>query len=314
MDKLEWDWVQRQKHNRDGSFSTQAARRATLSLSARQLRELGYRNLRADRIAQKHLRALVGKWKGDGLSPATIKNRMAHLRWACEKAGRPGVAGIKNDDLGIERRQYVSRESRATALTGNLERIADPNIRFSLRLQAHFGLRREEAIKFRVSAADRGDRIALTDTWCKGGRFREVLIRTPEQRSLLDELHTYCGSGSLIPAHLSYKQQQKKYDNQTRAAGLRKNHGLRHLYAQQRYLELTGKQCPAVQRTLAEQARLVGSTEGGWFGQVIRPIPALAPDVQHAGLSDREARQILTKELGHDRIGITNSYLGSSRD
>lgn len=95
---------------------------------------------------------------------------------------------------------------------------------------------------------------------------------------------------------------------------MRKNHGLRHLYAQQRYLELTGKQCPAVQRTLAEQARLVGSTEGGWFGQVIRPIPALAPDVQHAGLSDREARQILTEELGHDRIGITNSYLGSSRD
>ncbi len=95
MDKLEWDWVQAQKHNRDGSYSTQAARNATLSLSARQLRELGYRNLRADRVAQRHLRALVAKWQSNGIKAGTIKNRMSHLRWACEKAGRPGVAGIK---------------------------------------------------------------------------------------------------------------------------------------------------------------------------------------------------------------------------
>lgn len=196
MDKLEWDWVQTQKHNRDGSFSTQSARRATLSLSARQLRELGYRNLRADRVAQKHLRALVGKWKGDGLSPATIKNRMAHLRWACEKAGRPGVAGLRNDDLGIERRQYIARESRATSLTvGALQQVHDRHIQFSLRLQAEFGLRREESIKFRVAEADRGtDRIALAASWCKGGRAREILIRTPEQKALLRELHDFCGA------------------------------------------------------------------------------------------------------------------------
>nr|WP_322348659.1 phage integrase N-terminal domain-containing protein [Pseudomonas aeruginosa] len=314
MDKLEWDWVQTQKHNRDGSFSTQSARRATLSLSARQLRELGYRNLRADRVAQKHLRALVGKWKGDGLSPATIKNRMAHLRWACEKAGRPGVAGLRNDDLGIERRQYIARESRATALTvGALQQVHDRHIQFSLRLQAEFGLRREEAIKFRVAVADRGtDRIALAASWCKGGRAREILIRTPEQKALLRELHDFCGTSSLIPAHLSYAQQLKRYEYQTNAAGLHKNHGLRHLYAQTRYLQLTGRQCPAVQRTLSTQAHLVGG-ENGWFGQVIRPIPQLPEGLTSAGLDDRDARQTITEELGHGRISITNSYLGSTR-
>ncbi len=314
MDKLEWDWVQAQKHNRDGSFSTQAARNATLSLSARQLRELGYRNLRADRVAQRHLRALVAKWQSDGIKPGTIKNRMSHLRWACEKAGRPGVAGIKNDDLGIERRQYVSHESRATALTmGALEQIHDRNIQFSLRLQAEFGLRREESIKFRVAGADRGNgRIVLTSSWCKGGRAREIVIRTPEQRALLRELHEFCGASSLIPAHLSYAQQVKKYENQTNAAGLHKNHGLRHLYAQTRYLHLTGKQCPAVQRTQSIQAQLVGG-ENGWFGQVIRPIPHLLEGVTPTGMDDRSARQIITEELGHGRIAITNSYLGSAR-
>jgi hypothetical protein len=48
----------------------------------------------------------------------------------------------------------------------------------SLRLQAAFGLRREEAVKFQPSYADRGDRLALKASWCKGGRAREIPVRT----------------------------------------------------------------------------------------------------------------------------------------
>ena len=52
-------------------------------------------------------------------------------------------------------------------------------------------------------------------------------------------------SGSLIPAHLNYIQQQHRYDRQTRKAGMKKLHGLRHAYAQRRYWQLTGWNCPA---------------------------------------------------------------------
>jgi hypothetical protein len=40
-------------------------------------------------------------------------------------------------------------------------------------------------------------------------------------------------------------QQRNTYDGQCNTAGLSKMHGLRHLYAQVRYLELTGWKAPA---------------------------------------------------------------------
>lgn len=309
MDKLGWDFIQQQKHNRDGSYATQAARSATLSLSARQLRELGYRNLRVNTVGQRHLRALVQHWQVTGVSPATIKNRMAHLRWSCEKAGRSGVAKISNDELGIARRSYIAKESRARELPQtNFNAITDPYVRFSLRLQAEFGLRREESIKFISAVADQGGHIALKSSWTKGGKPREVPIRTRSQEDLLSEVHAFTKGGSLIPSHLSYKQQLKRYEHQIAAAGLSKMHGLRHLYAQQRYLELTGKQAPAV--TASINAQLIGGREHGWLGQVAVPTAqtSISPP-----LNDREARLLISHELGHERIAITSTYLGSTK-
>lgn len=307
MDKLGWDFVQQQKHNRDGSYATQAARSATLSLSARQLRELGYRNLRANTLGQRHLRALVQHWQTSGVSPATIKNRMSHLRWSCEKAGRAGVAKISNDDLGIARRSYVAKESRARDLPkANLDAVTDPYVRLSLRLQAEFGLRREESIKFIAAVADKGGHLELKGSWTKGGKAREIPIRTLAQEELLTEVHAFTSMGSLIPAELSYKQQLKQYERQIAAAGLSKMHGLRHLYAQRRYLELTGKQAPAVKASITGQ--LLAGAESGWLGKVA--IPSAEASITPP-LSDREARLLISHELGHERIAITNTYLGS---
>ena len=77
----------------------------------------------------------------------------------------------------------------------------------SLQLQATFGLRREEAIKFQPSYADRGDYIALKGSWTKGGRERIVPITTAEQRDVL-AAHRLAGTGSLIPADKTYIQQR----------------------------------------------------------------------------------------------------------
>ena len=314
MDKLQWDFSQQQRHNRDGSYSTQAARAATLRLSAKQLRDLGYRNLRSETFGQRHLKALVAHWQESGISPGVLKNRMSHLRWALEKSGRSGVARITNDELGIARRTYVAKESKGRDLpTANLEKITDQHVRQSLRLQAAFGLRREEAIKFIAAVADRGDRIELKASWTKGGKPRSIPVRTLLQRTVLDEVRAFAGNASLIPAHLNYREQLKRYEDQLRATGLTCMHGLRHHYAQQRYLDLTGKQAPAVMALLkrVEQGQLIGGAEPGWLGQV-GAIPSLTTST-HAGLSDREARQLISLELGHERISITSVYLGSSK-
>src|SRR5690606_8600707 len=126
-----------------------------------------------------------------------------------------------------------------------LSRINDPYVRLSLELQRTFGLRREEAIKFRPSYADRGDHIQLKASWTKGGKERTLPIRNTEQREVLDRVWQRAGNRALIPAERSYIQQQRVYVRQTMNVGLSNMHGLRHAYAQRRYLELTGWLCPA---------------------------------------------------------------------
>jgi integrase len=169
-----------------------------------------------------------------------------------------------------------------------LDRIIDPYVRMSLLLQAAFGLRREESIKFRPSVADQGNHIAIQGSWAKGGRDRMIPITTREQRAVLDEATQLAGTGSLIPANKSYIQQRQVYDGQCKTAGLSNMHGLRHRYAQRRYEVLTGWKAPKA---------------GGPNADQLDPFQRQ---------SDRDARQEISRELGHERIAVTAVYLGSS--
>ena len=287
MDDLTYTLRQLCLRNRDGSHATQADRQRSLTLAARQLREAGFRQMRATSLKGKHVEALLQRWQAEGLSAGTIKNRMAHLRWWAEKVGKAGILPADNTKLGIPERRYVINESKAKKLGDGLDRITDPHVRMSLRLQAAFGLRREESIKFQPRYADRGGHIAIKGSWAKGGRDRTVPITTPEQRMVLDEAHRLAGVGSLIPANKTYIQQRHVYDGQCKAAGLSNMHGLRHQYAQMRYEALTGWKAPAV---------------GG---------PGKAQLNANHRMSDQHARQQISRELGHERLKVTSIYLGA---
>ena len=61
---------------------------------------------------------------------------------------------------GIPDRRFVTNQSKAKDLTQTqLSKVKDEHVRMSLELQKAFGLRREEAIKFIPSYADKGDHI-----------------------------------------------------------------------------------------------------------------------------------------------------------
>ncbi|HBO2913643.1 phage integrase N-terminal domain-containing protein [Pseudomonas aeruginosa] len=286
MDDLTYTLRQLCLRNRDGSHATQADRQRSLSLAACQLREAGFRQMRATSLKGKHVEALLQRWQAEGLSAGTLKNRMAHLRWWAEKVGKAGILPADNTKLGIPERRYVTNKSRAKELGDRLDRVTDHHVRMSLRLQAAFGLRREESIKFQPHYADRGDHIVIKGSWAKGGRDRTVPITTPEQRAVLDEVHRLAGQGSLIPAHKTYIQQRHVYDGQCKAAGLSNMHGLRHRYAQMRYEVLTGWKAPAA---------------GG--------LSTVQLDSSQR-LLDQQARKQISRELGHERVQITFIYLG----
>jgi hypothetical protein len=284
---LEYDLKSICRRNRDGSHMTQAQREQRLRMIARDLHRLGYRNMRASSLKPKHVQALVGDWQARDLSAGTIKNRMADLRWWAEKTGKQSVLANDNAHYGIEQRVFVTNDSKARELpAGALQLVDDAHVRMSLRLQEAFGLRREESIKFSPSYADKGDHLALKASWCKGGRARTIPIRTAEQRTLLREVRAFAGNGSLIPAKRTYIQQRRVYERHAARAGLSKLHGLRHAYAQTRYLELTGFPAPAAG----------GPTSRELTGEQKQ--------------RDLQARLQISRELGHEREQITAVYLG----
>ncbi|MBK7663055.1 MAG: integrase domain-containing protein [Sterolibacteriaceae bacterium] len=287
MRDLNYQLKQLCHRNRDGSFATQSERERTLALVASQLHELGFRNLTAQGLKPKHVEALVSRWIGEMLSAGTIKNRMAHLRWWAEKLDKANIVVRSNDAYGIADRRFVTNVSKAAKLQDSqLARITDTNSRLSLELQAAFGLRRAESIKFNASFADRGDTLVLKASWCKGGKERAIPIRTAGQRALLDAVRAQCGKGSLIPGGITYKAQLDRFKHQCSRAGIHGVHGLRHAYAQGRYEELTGWRCPA---------------QGGPTSRQLTPEQKAA---------DRTARLQISRELGHEREAVTAIYLG----
>ena len=60
------------ERNRDGSYGTQHKRAWILSKIAKQLRELGYRQMGVTSLKQKHGEALVKLWHEQDLSTGTI--------------------------------------------------------------------------------------------------------------------------------------------------------------------------------------------------------------------------------------------------
>ena len=287
MRRLNYQLKQLCKQNRDGSYGTQVQRERVLTLIANQLNDLGYRQMHAKSLRPKHVEALVKHWLESGTAAGTMKNRMAALRWWAAKVNKKNIIARSNDHYGLPRRQYANGANRATELDEDkLARVTDPHVRMSLELQQAFGLRREEAIKIRPDLADRGDTVWLKPSWTKGGRERIIPIRTEKQRAVLDNARQLAGKGSLIPSHKTYKQQMKLYEGQCIRAGLSKMHGLRHAYAQRRYVELTGFLAP-----------IAGGPNR----------TALSADERAL---DKKARAVISAELGHDRERITTVYLG----
>jgi len=109
---------------------------------------------------------------------------------------------------------------------------------------------------------------------------------TDEQREVLDAAHRLAGAVSLIPADKRYIDQRNIHDGQCKAAGLSHMNGLCHHYAQSRYEALTGWKTP---------------TAGG-------PSSKTLTSAQWE--QDTQVRQVINRELGHERTQITAVYLG----
>lgn len=293
MDKLAFELRSICKQNKDGSYATQADRLTQLRLISAQLKTLGYRNLQARSLRTNHVKALVNNWlhgtddENMKVSTGTIKNRMAALRWWADKINKQNVVPRTNKELDIPDRKRLPEENKAFSLSQRQLDALPRHLYLSARLQQEFGLRREEAAKFIARKAIDENQIQILASWAKGGRARTIPITTAEQSTLLAEFKQENQNASQIPAHLNYREYISHLKHHFDKVGIKNAHGLRHRYAQQRYIVLTGGLLPP---------RMGGK----------RPSE-LTPKEQAL---DLKARLIVSQELGHNREEITRVYLG----
>ncbi|MGE6511078.1 integrase domain-containing protein [Vreelandella aquamarina] len=166
-----------------------------------------------------------------------------------------------------------------------------------LELARAFGVRREEAVKADLNRwsreANRHGSVNVIDG-TKGGRDapRWIPIGDMQRQALQNALAARpTGSANLIASHESYAQFAISRGGEIYKAravlkeyNLPSYHDSRAAYACQRYEQITGSPAPVVtgERIASKQ-------------------------------KDREARAIISAELGHGRLDVLNSYIGSSR-
>ena len=132
----------------------------------------------------------------------------------------------------------------------------------------------------------------------KGGRKRVVgVLHTHQIETLKDAAQVQGRDRSMIPNDLTYIIFKRECYRIIREHGVR-FHGERHSYAQLRYRELTGVPCP-----------IEASIEHG------KPHTQYISDTLGIGFKDaksldHEARLQIANELGHNRIKVSNAYLG----
>ena len=291
------------RSHREGSHATQAARRDTINSFVNTLDQHGFsKTVRQKGVAikERHVKRVVDAWQRAGTGSRTIANRLAHLRRLTEWQGHPGTLKASNSAYiagreaapGRGHRHYADRLPNTDKAVHriDLDAVRSPHARASLMLQKEFGLRREETLKIRPEKST-ATMLVLHGSACKGGRPREITVRTDAQRAALTFAKEVAGAGSLIPPRSSYVAwRDGGYRKACIEAGLPGgSHGLRHAYAQGRYAELTGFKAP-----------LAG---GPWRSEM---------DDEQRKLDDF-ARDIVSQELGHGRRQVCAQYLGGYR-
>jgi len=265
-------------------------------------------------LTNRQVQAVANLWAERKLSVATVHNYLSFLRTYAAWIGRPGMVrdvatyfGADSHYVHRERTAKVDRSwiARCVEVEAKIREVTayDPWVGMQLELCYRFGLRAKEARHFRPHVAviprelaNPRDAEHFPDCkqflrvryGTKGGRPRDIPVKTPEQQELIERALQSVAPGHYVgaPGRTAVQNANRFYNvlrrfEITKAALGVTAHGLRHQHANDRYEELAGEPSPV---------------RGG----------------AGAGDADGAARMAVSSELGHGRVAITDAYLGKS--
>ena len=256
--------------------------------------------VRPRNLTNRHIEFMVGRWVARGLEPGTIQLYLSYLRTFAEWTGHPGMVmppAKYVDDPALVGRSYAAVKDKSWSAHNVIPetKIAEVSafdcyVGCQLLLALRYDMRVKEAIMCMPHAAEVDGQLEIK-RGTKGGRQRFVPIDTPEKRAALEAAKLLVGgkSANLGRPGKSLKQNIQRFRYVMKKFGITKAdlgvtaHGLRHEYANDRYLQFVGAPSPV---------------RGG-------------PPIERE--ADRAARLRLAEELGHSRENITCAYLGAIR-
>ncbi|MBX3610755.1 MAG: integrase domain-containing protein [Hydrogenophaga sp.] len=300
--------------------STLTEHKDALIRALSELKKEGMHVSNLSEIRRKHVRALIKRWNAAGLSYETIQNKVSKMRRLMTLLNKPDLVPRDSEyvewlrDNGIVlvavRKSKVALESKTWVAKGvdpmeviDKVRTKHPIVAMCLELQYAFGLRAAEATHAEPVSGDLGEALhvrADARGGAKGGKSRTVplsndpLIREWQKDALkrAKELVRSHRQLRLTVPDKDYEQMQTHYYYVCRKFGITMKamgvvpHGLRHMYAQRRHLELTGLPAPVV-------------------GTVPMSVYRANEEVL------REGAQKVSLDMGHVRPSITTAYNGS---
>lgn len=166
-----------------------------------------------------HISSYVTDMQKQGLSPGTMANRMSAVRQLASAIGKANIVCRTNAEYGINRvrtNPVVANRAGIEQIKATLAERAQQGDRVAMMAHAAsllrdaFGLRAKESIMSSWLIMHEG-RLYLRIEGAKGGRVRDLEVRTPEQLNAahqIDAVATALGSGTgrIIPPEMTLKQ------------------------------------------------------------------------------------------------------------
>ncbi|WP_181714876.1 MULTISPECIES: integrase domain-containing protein [Vibrio] len=246
---------------------------------------------------------LNDRYERGEIAPSTAQNYLSAVNRVMEIArGDRQVRVEPVSEGGLPKRSGIATGDRSVSEVAHNTAMGTVSERLGalLELQRNFGLRFEESAKLDAARAlreaEKTGSVSIKDG-TKGGRARTVPITSDAQITALQRAAAIQDGRSMIPAEQNYREfRQEAYREIGRHPV--NFHGERHHYAQTRYRDLLGAECPVK----------AGIKHGRAHHEYL--AKELGVSVAHARMLDKEIRSEVARELGHGRIDVTNSYLG----
>ncbi|MGR5487978.1 integrase domain-containing protein [Vibrio alfacsensis] len=205
-------------------------------------------------------------------------------------AGFPNTSGIAVINLAATLEMHNRARAQVTPrLSSQLSLLRTLGLRFkeSCLLDCHQALKQ---------AKEHGH--VFLEFGTKGGRPRSIPIKSQAQLDALTIAAQHQQHDtSMIPSNLTWAQYQNRCYREVAGIKGYHFHSERHHYAQARYVEELGIQCPIK----------LGMSRKEFFKFFAQTRNI---SIQAAKQLDRQARLIIAKQLGHSRVSITGAYLG----